>query len=156
MTRNRGMLSVFEGLLIIVSLILVSQVGTSAHRWMWQQAELLQHRAIVRDVANTVRAMRVRALSSRRPFELRIDAHQGRLQLLSIHHYAGGRSETVERTFWLPKGLVVNEAPERVTVSPGGELSGCSVVFASPSYSRVFRLTTANSGAVRLDEEPTL
>ena len=107
------------------------------------------------ELTDTIRAMRFRSLAKRRAVQLRIDRTSGGAQVVTIIEQPGAQLETVDRTFWLPKGLEISEAPEMVTSSPRGGFSASAIVVTAPAYQRVFRVTTDERGQVRLDEEPT-
>ena len=148
-------LSLVEVAVLIVSAVIISALGSSAHRWLWTQAELLRYRSTMQELSTTVRAMRSRALGQRCTEQLRIDPLRGMLQLTAIRE-SPTAYETVERTFWLPKGLQISDAPSAVTALPTGRLSSGSILVAAPSYNRLFRLTTNEDGLVQLHEESTL
>ena len=150
----RRSFTLFETVILVASLGLVSLIGARAHRWMWSQAKLWRYRMTVQEVATTVQAMRLRALNARRTLTMRIDAPARRLQLMTVD--AGPlRQESVERTIWLPAGLEILQAPDHVTASPAGVLSPVSMVLEAPAFQRAFQLQADPSGAVSLHEEPS-
>ena len=152
---RRRAFSLVEIMVLAGSIMLVTQIGVSAHRWMWHQAELVRYRSAMQDVTDTIRAMRVRSLTKRQITQLRIDASRGGLQVVAIQGRWGGHIETVERTLWLPHGLEISDAPAVVTSQPSGALSDASIIVMAPLYQRAFRVTIDHAGQVRLDEEPT-
>ena len=146
--------TLFETVILVASIGLVSLIGAKAHRWMWAQAELWGYRMTMQEVASTVRQMRFRAVNARRTFTMRIDAAARRLQLMAV-----GASpltpESVERTIWLPKGLDIMQAPDYLTASPSGVMPPFSIIVEAPAFQREFQLQASPSGAVHLHEEPS-
>lgn len=150
-----GSIRFSEVLTLIVSFVLVTALGASVHRQMWEAAGLLGYRSVMQELASAVRAMPSRAIAERRTIQLHADAAHGVFQLTVVVGRPM-RYETIERTIWLPKGLEISEAPPVVSASPAGRLSRSSIVVAAPSYNRMFRLTTNEQGLVQLHEESTL
>ncbi len=152
---RRRAFSVIEVVVLIGSVMFVTQVGGVVHRWMWTQAELLRYRSTMADLTGVLRTMYQRAVATHHTTQLRIDARRGELQVVTLHEHLGGHVERVEQAFWLPKGLQITDAPEVITYVPSGDLIPGAILVTAPSYQRAFRLTTDRRGEVRLDEEPT-
>ena len=152
---RRRAFSVIEVIVLIGSVVFVTQFGGAVHRWMWTQADLLRYRSTMAELTEVLRAMRQRAVGTHQTAQLRIDARRGGLQVVIIQERRGGRVERVERSLWLPKGLQITDAPDVVTSWPSGTFSPSAILVTAPSYQRAFRLTTTGRGEVRLDEEPT-
>jgi len=150
----RRSFTLFETVILVASLGLVSLIGARAHRWLWSQAELWRYRMSVQEVATTVQSMRLRAVNARRTLTMRIDASARRLQLLAVDADPL-MQESVERTIWLPAGLEILQAPDHVTASPAGVLSPVSIVIEAPAFQREFQLQANPSGVVHLHEEPS-
>ena len=146
--------TLFETVILVASLGLVSLIGARANRWMWSQAELWRYRMTMQELANTVQSMRLRAVNARRTLTMRIDAPARRLQLMAVDA-APLMQESVERTIWLPPGLDIMQAPDRVTALPTGAMSPVSIIVEAPAFQREFQLHMSPSGAVRLHEEPS-
>ena len=142
-----------ETAILLTSIIVVSVIGSSVHRWMWSQAELLRYRAAMQDVTNTVRAVQFQASDRHRRLELRVDASQRRLQVVEIQRTRGRLIETVRETVWLPEGLEITDAPTVLSPLSNGRVS---IVVLAPAYNRVFQLTTSQSDGVQLHEEQAL
>ena len=147
--------SLVEIVVLAGSIMLVTQIGASAHRWMWHQAELVRYRSAMHELTDTIRVMRVRSLTRRQTTQLRIDPSRGGVQVVAIQGTSGRRVEVVERMLWLPKGLEISDAPAVITSQPSGALSAASIIVTAPLYQRAFRVTIDNASQVRLDEEPT-
>lgn len=152
---NRRGVTQTEWIVVTSSLVVVTWLGASAHRQLWNATEFLRYRSTVQELTTTVRSMRAHAIAQRRVVELRIDASRGCFRLASIQERPDPY-EMVERTIWLPAGLEINDAPRVLTVPPSGRLPAVSIVIAAPSYHRLFRLTTDENGRVQLDEESAL
>ena len=150
--RGFGLIS---AVILIGSVVAVTTVGRSAHRWMWAQAELLTYRSTMHELSATVRTMRSRALAQRQVVQLRIDRARGMFQLASIRQRPRGYT-AVERTLWLPRGLEISSAPTTLTALPNGRVSSASIEVVAPSCNKVFRRTTTAEGTVQLHEESTL
>lgn len=150
----RRSFTLFETVILVASIGLVSLVGAGAHRWMWSHAELWGYRLTMQDVASTVRQMRYRALNAKRTFALRIDAATRRLQFVTVDA-PPIEQESVVRTIWLPPGLDIMQAPKQLTASPSGAMPLTSIIIEAPAFQREFQLQTSPSGAVRLHEEPS-
>ncbi|MDP3704133.1 MAG: hypothetical protein Q8R78_07070 [Candidatus Omnitrophota bacterium] len=146
--------TLFETVILVASIGLVSLIGARAHRWMWSQAELWHYRMTMQEVAGVVRQMRLRAVNARRTLTMRIDAQARQLQLMAADD-APLMQESVERTIWLPPGLEILQAPDQVTASPTGAMSPISIIIEAPAFQREFQLHTSPLGAVRLHEEPS-
>ena len=154
-TNGRGSIRLTEVLTLIASFMIVTALGASVHRQMWEAAELLRYRSTMQELTSTVRAMPSRAIAERRTIQLHANAARGVFQLTAVVEKPA-RYEMIERTMWLPEGLEISEAPTVVSASPAGRLSRSSIVVAAPSYNRLFRLTTDEQGLVQLHEESTL
>lgn len=115
---------------------------------------LSEYRGSVNDLANTLRAMRAKAVSQRQPMELRIDKAHAALTLSSFSSGSLGY-RALESTLWLPEGLEISKAPLSIAAQPNGSLTPAEIVITVPALQRLFRLTTTLSGAVGLHEEPT-
>ncbi len=142
--------------MLLASIAVVGRLGMSAHQWMWEHVQLSSYRATMRDVATTLQATQLKAMAQRRTFELRIDASQHRVQLVSVVAKPGALLERVERTIWLPDGLEISEAPRVLRVGPLRGFSPSSIVIVAPAHNRLFRLQTSETGYVEWHEEPTL
>ena len=149
----RRAFTLVESAVLLASLIVVSVIGSSIHRWMWSQAELMRYRAAMQDVTDAVRAVQFQASDRHRRLELRVDASQRCLQVVEVQRTWGRLIETVRRTVWLPKGLEIADAP---TVLGSPSDGRASIVVLAPAYNRMFQLTTSRSGGVQLHEEQTL
>ena len=149
----RRAFTVSETAMLLASLVVVSLLGSSLHRWLWAQAELMCYRAAMQDVTNTVRSIQFQASDRHRRLELRVDASRRRLQVVEIHQTPGGSIEAVRQTVWLPEGLEVSDAPTVLSLSSDGH---ASLVVLAPAYNRMFQLTTSRSGGVQLREEQAL
>ena len=142
--------------MLLVAFAVVIRVGVSAHRWMWEQAQLLSYRAAMQDLTTTVRASQFKAFAQQRMFMLRVDAPRGQFQLVSMAQRPGELIEHVERTMWLPDGLEISEAPTILRVFPSGGLASSSIVVVAPAHNLQFHLQTSETGEVQLHEESTL
>ena len=151
---RRG-LSLTEGLVLMVGLICIGEIGFAAHRWLWHAAELFSYRATMVELTQTLQAMPSRAATQRRTIQLRVDAPHGAFELAAIEDRPTPY-EMVERTIWLPNGLHISDAPTTLTALPTGQLSSGSIVVTAPSYNRLFRVTTNEHGRVQLHEESML
>lgn len=145
-----------EAVVLAASVAAVILLGSSVHRWMWAQAELVQYRSTMQELGSTVRGMRSRALAQRRTVQLRIDPVRGAFHVASVREQRGRTYETPEETIWLPAGLEISDAPERLVALPTGQFPSAAIVVAAPSYHKRFRLVTTESGFVHLHEESTL
>ena len=141
---------------IAALLALIGVSGVWAYRTGQREAELSRYRSAMQELSSTIRAMRPQAAAKRRPIQLSLDASHGTFQLVSIRRASRRSYETVERTLWLPEGLQITDGPPTLTALPNGRLSPATIVVLAPAYQRLFRLTIRASGAVQLDEEPTL
>ena len=150
----RRSFTLFETVVLFLSLAVVSLMGGAAHRWMWEQAQLWSYRCTVQEIATTMRQMRFRAVHAKRAFSMRIDAAAKRLQLIALETNPVVQ-ESLERTIWLPDGLEITQAPGRLFVSPTGELPTASILLEAPAFQRLFRVTTTPTGVIQLDEEPS-
>ena len=119
------------------------------------QMELMEYRSTMQDLTGMVQAMPSRAAAQQRVMQLRVDAPHGAFHL-AVTQGKPTPYETIVRSFWLPKGLEISEAPSVVTALPTGGFSAVSIVVTAPFYNRLFRLTTTTQGLVHLHEEPTL
>ena len=142
-----------ETAILLDSLVLVGLVGSSLHRWLWAQTELLRYRAAMQELTMTVRSMQFQADAHHRRLELRVDASQRRLQMVEVQPTPGGLVEAVRQTVWLPEGLEITESP---TVLRTPSDHRVSIMIPAPAYNRVFQLTTSLSDGVQLHEEQTL
>lgn len=140
---------------VVVVVGLVGLVGSIAIPRARRATEFLCYRAVMQDIASTVRLMHARAVNSRQRFTLRIDTAAERLQLVVAGERSPSGGESVERTIWLPRGLDITQAPEQLTVHPTGEMLPAVIVVEAPAFQRTFRLLTSPSGAVQLHEEPS-
>ena len=149
----RRAFTVSETAILLASLVVVSLLGSSLHRWLWAQAELMRYRATMQDLANTVRAIQFQTPDRRRRLELRVDVSRRRLQVVEVQQTPRGPIEAVRQTMWLPEGLEITDAPAVVSPLSKGR---ASIVVLAPAYNRVFQLTTSRSDGVQLHEEQTL
>jgi len=140
---------------IVVIVGLAGLVGTIVGPRVKRATEFLCYRAVMQDIASTVRLMHARALNGQQRFTMRIDAVAERLQLVVVGGRPPSERESVERTIWLPRGLDITQAPEQLTVRPTGEMLPSVIVVEAPAFQRTFRLLTSPSGAVQLHEEPS-
>lgn len=139
---------------VVVVVGLVGLVGSIAIPRVKRATEFLCYRAVMQDIAGTVRLMHTRAINSRQRFTMRIDLAAERLQLV-VGERSHSESESVVRTIWLPRGLDITQAPEQLTARPSGEMLPSVIVVEAPAFQRTFRLLTGPSGAVQLHEEPS-
>ena len=126
----------------------------SGYQQVRTETELERYRFVMADLANSVRAMRAKAMAQRRLHELRIDADRGVIYISAIP----GRQRAyaaLEQAVWLPEGLTISEAPRGVVAYPDGMLTPASLVMSTPVHRRLFRLTTTAAWLVELHEEPT-
>ena len=152
--RSRGF-SFAEGIILFASVAIVTYVGTTTHRWMLAQTELLKYRSTMENLTSMVRAMPSKAHARRKTFKLHIDHSRGVFRLTSVSAKSA-QYETVEGTLWLPEGLKVSESPDVLTVGPTGKFSPESILILAPSFNKLFRVTTTELGLVQLDEESAL
>ena len=149
--RQKRAFSLIE---VVVIVGLAGLVGSIAIPRVKRATEFFCYRAVMQDLASTVRLMHARAVNGHQRFTMRIDVAAERLQLV-----VAGRSplegESVERTIWLPRGLDITQAPEQLTVLPTGEMLPSVIVVEAPAFQRTFRLRTSPLGAVQLHEEPS-
>lgn len=136
----------------IVAILL--QEGLSLYRQAAVDSDLTEYRIGLRDVANTIRAMRAKAVSENHPFELRIDQKQRSFTVASLSS-SSPDYVSVERVVWLPEGLEISEAPLWITAESSGLVTPASIVIAAPAFRRLFRLKTHLGGIVEFHEEPT-
>lgn len=139
---------------IVVVIGVIGLLGSVALPRMRPTMELMRHRSAMQQVASELRMMRFRAMNEQRTFALHIDSDARRLQLVVIELEPTPR-EWVERTIWLPEGLDILEAPERLIVFPSGAMAPASMLAEAHGFSRIFRLTVTANGIVRLNEEPS-
>ncbi len=145
-----------EGVVLLTGFLLAGHVGSWAFRSMWVQAELCQSRWAMRALADSIRVMPRHTSGENHSAQLRIDAARGGFQFVTIHQQPHGyQVETVERTFWLPAGLSVAEAPAVLDWPTQEPRSRRDIVVTAPAFERVFRVTIEETGRVKLDEEPT-
>ncbi len=137
-----------------VALVLALWLGLIVLPRLHGAHTMASYRLAMRELSESVRAMRARAQAQDRMVQLRIDAAHGQFQVVSQRYRP--RHEVVEQTIWLPKGLSVNEAPKMVAALPNGFRSAGDIVVAAPAYNRLFRLTMTAQGKVELHEEPML
>ncbi len=136
----------------LLILAVAGVVGGSVHRQLWEAAQLNDYRSTIREVCDAVRLMRWRSASGHRMLELYIDAPRRSFQVVTFE----GQSQVVERTIWLPAGLEILEAPERLATDRAGRLPEASIVLSAPSQNRLFRVTTTGRGFVQCHEESIL
>ena len=142
---------------VLAVAVLLGVCGLGIYRATQREAELTRYRSTMQELSSTLRAMRAQAAARRRTIQLSLDPSHGAFQLSSVRAGQHRSSyETVERTLWLPDGLQIIDGPPSLAALPNGRLSAATIVVAAPAYQRLFRITTRESGAVRLDEEPTL
>ena len=134
--------------------VILLQEGASLYRQASVESDLSEYRVGLRDVANTIRAMRAKAVSEKHPFELRIDQKQGSFTVASLSGKTAAYV-SVERVVWLPEGLEISEAPLWITAESSGLVTPASIVVEAPAFRRLFRLTTHLGGVVEFHEEPT-
>ncbi len=148
--------SIGEGVVLFVSVALIWWAGAAAHRWMTGQIVLLQDRSVMQDLTTSIRAMRFRAMTQHRMFELRIDPARRSVILITSDEPPGGPIERVERTVWLPEELSITEAPATLQALPDGSLSPASIIITSSVLGIRFHVMTMQTGVVRLNEETSL
>ena len=119
------------------------------------QMALMDYRSTMQDLTGMVQAMPSRAVAQQRVMQLQVDAPHGAFHL-AVTQGKPTSYETVVRSFWLPKGLEISEAPTSITALPSGGFPAVCIVITAPLYNRLFRLTTTAQGLVYLHEEPTL
>ncbi len=136
--------------LTICSVIAIE--GVSMYRQGHTEQALSEYRMTVYDLANTLRAMRTKAVAQRQPFELRIDPAR---RTFSVSSLSRGSSDyaALDRTIWLPEGLEISEAPLWITAQSNGALTPGSIVITAPVFHRLFRLVISHRGVVELYEE---
>jgi len=139
--------------LVAVTLLLgAGGIGSSVHRQLWEVAQLAGYRASMQDLCEVIRTMRWQTTSSRRTLELHSAPSRRSFQVVALE----GRGRIVQRTIWLPEGLEIVEAPERVIARPGGHLTSGVIIASIPSHNRIFRLTITERGFVECHEEMIL
>ncbi len=146
----RRAFSIFE---IVVAIGIVGLLGSVALPRIRPTMELIRYRSAMQVIAAELRIMRFRAMNEQRTFAMRIDRPSGMIQLVSMEMEPVPREE-IERTIWLPEGLELLEAPERLMIFPSGAMAPASLLAQVPEAGRVFRLTVSSHGIVRLNEEP--
>jgi type II secretory pathway pseudopilin PulG len=136
----------------LVALGLVGWAGLSLLPRLQASAQLLRTRAVVEDVASTLRAMHWYAAAHRQLVLLRIDRATGRLQSVARQEGPAAR-ETVVRTVWLPGGMRIVSAPHHLTALPGGRMVPGALVLEATAYQRRFWISVDAAGVVRVHEE---
>ncbi len=154
--HHRDTVHVIEAAIFLSGLLVAGYLGLSLHRWLWTQAELKTCRVAMDQVAGSIQAMRLRALATRQPAQLRIDAARRQLQVVMLRGRPGDETVSLEHLWWLPEHVEISEAPSMVTAQPNGTLSASTIVVIIPAYQRLFRVTTSTNGRVTLDEESLL
>ncbi len=136
--------------LTVCSVIAIESV--SMYRQGHTEQALSEYRMVIYDFANTVRAMRTKAIAQGQPYELRIDPAR---RTLSVSSLSRGSSDyaALDRTIWLPEGLEISEAPLWITAHSNGALTPGSIVITAPVFRRLFRLMISHRGVVELYEE---
>jgi 1,6-anhydro-N-acetylmuramate kinase len=153
---KRDLMRFPELLLLTGGVAAAIALGSSVHRRMLEAAELYRYRAAVRELTQTMRAMRPRAMAQQRTLQLRIDRTHQAFALTALQGDPARPLQVVERAIWLPRGLEITEAPESITVSPSGPWPTTSILITAPAHHRLFRVTSLGPGHVHYDEEPTL
>ncbi|MBI3009757.1 MAG: hypothetical protein HYY57_02095 [Candidatus Omnitrophica bacterium] len=146
---HRGV-GLFEALAVMV---LIGWVGVSFRQGQAASIPLLKQRSQIYQLSTTLRAMRWWALTGGDRVELRTDPAHNRFQVVTVEENQG--LEHVLRTIWLTPELQIVDAPPSVMAFPNGTLTKSSIVIASPSFQRLFHLSTTPSGSVEFLEEPT-
>ena len=151
----RRALSAIEMVILLAAALGVGWLGARLHRQLWHAAQLYEYRSTMRTLEYTMQGMRAQAMAKRRTVQLRVNASLGAFELSTLEE-SPSPYEILDRTIWLPQGLEISEAPQVLKAFPSGRFSSGMIVVGAPSYNRLFRLITQESGVVRLDEESTL
>lgn len=145
----------FRAVSAAMMVVLAGPVGASTYQWLQKETELTHCRSSVQELSLMVRHLPARATMARRPVQLLVDAHRGLVQVTTMYEDGPQPYDEVMHTLWLPKGLEVMEAPERLVAVPHETMASASFLLTVPSHNTVFRLTERN-GIVRLDEQPLM